>query len=196
MKQVETDRRSQRTERLLTDALIALMQEKRFDKLTVQDIIDRADVGRSTFYAHYQDKEDLLLSSFERLIEGLSQHVVQHGSNEELLPSLGLFRHIQAHQHLYEALVWGRAADFFFRRTRTYLTKLIETQLAAQLGCERTPSVPLPIMANHIAGSFMMLVQWWLDNELPYSPERMDEMFRQLVMPNVAAVLVVQQHQH
>jgi len=42
----------------------------------------------------------------------------------------------------------------------------------------------------------MMLVQWWLDNELPYSPERMDEMFRQLVMPNVAAVLVVQQHQH
>ncbi|MFN8486129.1 MAG: TetR/AcrR family transcriptional regulator [Caldilineaceae bacterium] len=189
MKQVETDRRSQRTARLLTDALIALMQEKRFDKLTVQDIIDRADVGRSTFYAHYQDKEDLLLRSFEHLIAELSQHLAQASSNEQLLPSLGLFRHIQQHQHLYEALVWGRAADFFFRRTRTHLTQMIETQLAAQLGRGQTPAVPLPIVANHIAGSFILLVQWWLDNELPYSPERMEEMFRQLVMPSVTAAL-------
>lgn len=189
MKQVETDRRSQRTKRLLTDALIALMQEKRFDKLTVQDIIDRADVGRSTFYAHYQDKEDLLLSSFEHLMEGLSQHVARDSGNEQLLPSLGLFRHIQEHQHLYEALVWGRAADFFFRRTRTHLTDMIETQLAAQLPRGQTPTVPLPIVANHIAGAFIMLVQWWLDNELPYAPERMEEMFRRLVMPSVASTL-------
>jgi hypothetical protein len=119
----------------------------------------------------------------------LSQHVAHDSGNEQLLPSLGLFRHIQEHQHLYEALVWGRAADLLFRRTRGYLTHMIEVQLAAQLANGQTPTVPLPVVAEHIAGSFITLAQWWLDHEMPYSPERMDEMFRQLVMPGVMAAL-------
>ena len=72
MKNKKEDRRSQRTRRLLHQAIMSLMQEKRYDTITVQDIIDRADVGRSTFYAHFQDKEDLLNSNLEEILDDLS----------------------------------------------------------------------------------------------------------------------------
>src|SRR5580765_1920865 len=72
MRNIKADRRSERTRQLLSAALIELMLEQRYDEITVQNIIDRANIGRSTFYAHYLDKEDLLVSGFTRVLDILS----------------------------------------------------------------------------------------------------------------------------
>jgi AcrR family transcriptional regulator len=95
MKTQKTDRRSLRTRRLLGEALIALLLEKRYEDITVQDILERANIGRSTFYEHYWDKEDLLTSEIERVIDVLDQRLAtpsQHAA--DLIPSLALFQHV------------------------------------------------------------------------------------------------------
>ena len=190
MNEKKDDRRSKRTRRLLSEALIELMLEKRYDKITVQDIIDRADVGRSTFYAHYQDKEDLLAKDFERVLGMLSQQI-NHGREikQLILPGLGIFRHVQEHHHLYKALLWGRGIELLFKKGHSYVSRRFEEQLTSLIPDEQVPIVPIPVISDYLAGALLTLLQWWLDNNMPYPPERMDEMFQQLVLPGVMASL-------
>jgi AcrR family transcriptional regulator len=190
LKNTKTDRRSQRTRRLLAHALTALLPEKRFDRITVQDIIDRADVGRSTFYAHYRDKEDLLVSEFARVLDVLMQHL-GHGSAEEqqLLPSLALFRHIQEEHQLYQALVRGRGVELLFKAGQQHLSKVIAHRIAALPLDPSRLTVPPSILAEYLAGSLLTLLRWWLDHDMPYTPERMHAIFQELVTPGVQQVL-------
>src|SRR5215203_3891635 len=106
-RQEKSDRRSRRSRRLIVDALLALMREKRFDRITVQEVIDRADVGRTTFYAQFRNKEDVLESELERVFVLLhAQHLAcVEEPADQLLPSLGLFRHVQEQHAFYPALV-------------------------------------------------------------------------------------------
>jgi AcrR family transcriptional regulator len=175
---------------LLHGAVIALMQEKRYDSITVQDIIDRADVGRSTFYAHYQDKEDLVNSNLEDILDDLSQHLAENApDNQQIIPTLALFRHVQEEQHLFEAMRGGRGLDLLLEKAQVYWSKRVETQLQSLLPQGQTPPVPLSIVASYLSGALGTFFKWWLDNHLPYSPERMDEMFQKVVMPGVWAAL-------
>lgn len=190
MKNPKEDRRVRRTRKLLSDALVALILEKRYDSITVQDIVDRANVGRSTFYAHYYDKEDLLLSEFKWLLDELGRHIeYRDEGGHQILPSLELFRHIQEHHHLYEALVWGRGVDLLFKTGHDHMSRSIEEQIRQILTDEQKPAVPLSVLSNYVAGALLTLLKWWLDNKMPYSPECMDEMFQQLVMPGVRATM-------
>lgn len=190
MRNARADRRSSRTRQLLSDAMIALMMEKPYDSITVQDIIDRANVGRSTFYAHYQDKDDLLSGQFGRLIEELSENTghEREGSNP-IMPSLDLFRHIEKHYPLYKALVWGRGLDFVVKSIQALLSASIEKRLTLLVRKSVSPPVPLRLVANYIAGTFLTVLQWWLDNGMEPSPERLDEQFQRLVIPGVEAAL-------
>lgn len=187
------DRRSQRTRQAISAALVALMGEKRYDKITVQDIIDRANVGRSTFYAHYQDKEDLLIGEVERVLDLFGQHAGYDATGgPRMLSTLEVFRHVQAHQRLYEALGWGRGVDLLFTKAHRALARSIEESLRALAPAAQPPTVPLPILADYLAGALVTLLKWWLDNELPYPPERMETIFQQLVLPGVWAALGTQ----
>src|SRR4051795_6779314 len=88
------DRRSRRTRRALSDALVGLMLEKRYDTITVQEIIDRANTGRSTFYAHYLDKEDLLQNQAADLVTRLTAHMDTSARASGIVPSLELLHHL------------------------------------------------------------------------------------------------------
>jgi AcrR family transcriptional regulator len=186
------DRRSRRTRRTLMDALVALMLEKRYDSITVQEIIDRANVGRSTFYAHYQDKEDLLQSSIAEMIGGLNHHMDAHAAGRRIIPSLELLYHLRDSQGLYRALVRGRAVEAVLKAMQTHLSRHVESRLAQRLPPGATPSVPLPVIAQHMAGALLTLYQWWLDHDLLESPEQVDEYFLQLVRPGVQAGMGVE----
>ena len=190
MKEPQEDRRAQRTRQLLHDAMFSLMLEKRYDKITVQDIIDRANVGRSTFYAHFQDKEDLALSGMVQMLDQLGQAVGQDTSGGlSLMPVLALFQHVQENQHFFKALTRGRGLDLFFERGQVYWTQRLEAALQAQLPQGQSSSVPIPIIATSVSGALITLLKWWLDNKMPYTPERMDEIARQLTMPMIEAGL-------
>lgn len=189
MKKQTNDRRTLRTRRALGDALVALILEKRYEAITIQDILDRADVGRSTFYAHYYDKDDLLMSEFERVVQLLlSPSAHGESSNSAFLPSLALFEHVFERQDLFNALAGGHGMHVLLETGLQVLTRNIEAHLAAALQ-KRTPDIPLSLLSNYIASTFLALIKWSFDNKMPYPPARMNEMFQQLVLPSVAAVM-------
>ncbi len=183
MKTKKDDRRSRRTQKLLEEALFSLMQEKRYDIITVQDIIDRANVGRSTFYSHYMDKEDLLINAVDGIIRFPDLGNTVDGFN--LFPSLETFRHVQGEHNHFRSLVIGGSMDQLYKIMEGYFRKVLEKRLANQVTSERELSIPIPILAAHVVGSFLALLKWWLENKMIYTPEQMDGFFQQLVMPGV-----------
>src|ERR1044071_10392792 len=101
----KTDARIRRTRDALGDALVALMQEKPFETITVQDVLDRAHVSRSTFYSHYSDKDDLLMSDAEEFFESISMSLSAHGDrSDRVFPVQEFFTHLADVQPFYKAL--------------------------------------------------------------------------------------------
>lgn len=186
------DRRSRRTRRTLGQALVALMLEKRYDTITVQEIIDKANVGRSTFYAHYLDKEDLLQSELSELLERMADHMDRVGGRNRIIPSLELLRHLRDSYPLVRALVRGRAIESVLKTMQAQLSHHVEARLAQRMPPGQAPALPLPVLAQHVAGTLLTLFQWWLDREMPESPEQIDEYFLQLVRPSVRAATGVE----
>ncbi len=181
----QLDRRAQRSRELLTAALTELLHEQRYDLISVRDIITRARVSRSTFYLHFQDKDDLLASNFTDVLSQLDQQPSDARLDRRLLPALEMFRHVQAHRALYESVVGGRGLEVLFRAGRDYWGKTIEQTITAT----GDTAVPASILITYVTGAFLNLLKWWLDNRLPYPPERMAAMFEELVMPGVRSVL-------
>src|SRR5215208_6055596 len=175
------DRRSQRTRHLLGAALVELIREKDYSSITVSDIIGRANVGRSTFYAHYRDKDALFVGELDRVIEVLSQHLP---GQEEIpfFPSLGLFRHVGEEFELYKALLWTPGIDLLIKHLQKSISQRVEHGLQTS---ERKFDVPNPVLASFIAGSFLTLLKWWLENKMIYSPEQMDEIFKKLALSGI-----------
>lgn len=183
------DRRSQRTRQLLSNALIALMLEKPYHDITVQEIVERANVGRSTFYAHYQSKDDLLPSEGGRLIEELSHTLgLEQMKPNQLLPSLELFHHAQQFYPLYRAVIWQQGLDVVYKSVQDVLSQSVQNRLDSLINQQKS-SVSFTLLSNYVASTFLTLLKWWLDNHMSYSPERMDELFQQLVMPGVTIAL-------
>ena len=175
------DRRSQRTRHLLSAALVELIREKDYNTITVSDIIGRANVARSTFYAHYHDKDDLFVGEMDRVIEVLSERIPGQ-ADMPFFPSLGLFRHVGEEYELYKALVWTPGIDLLIKHMQKSLAQRIERGLEAS---GQKFDIPLPVLASFIAGSFLTLLKWWLENKRVYSPEHMDGMFRKLAFPGI-----------
>src|SRR5205823_3672672 len=155
------------TRRMLGEALVALMLEKRYNTITVQEIIDRANVGRSTFYAHYLDKEDLLQNETAELVVRLAGHMDHGTGGSRIIPSLELLRHVKESHALIRALVRGRAIEPVLKTMQTHLSRHVEARLARGMPAGRVPSVPLPVVAQYMAGVLLTLFQWWLERDMP-----------------------------
>jgi AcrR family transcriptional regulator len=172
------------------DALIALLAVKHYDEISINDIIDCANVGRSTFYAHYQDKDDLLKSGFERVLDMLIHHISFGEADQDLrLDTTQLFRHAQGHYELYRTLVWGSGFEILTKDGHAALSAKFQENFTEFLSGKPEPSIPLAILSYSMAGTLLILLKWWLDNKMPYSPEYMDEIFQQLVMSSARNIL-------
>ena len=192
------DRRVQRTRRLLQEALLALIIEKGYAHVTVQEIIDRANVGRATFYAHFLNTQDLLESGFERMRADLAlpqgSTVGTEGSPGEraLAFSLPLFRHAQGDYRLYKALVStrsGEAMGTVRAQMEGVLAETLRANLAALVPRGTRVPVPLEVTVQLVVGALYELLAWWLEREMPYTPEEMDRYFKRLMVPSVDAAL-------
>lgn len=175
----KTDRRILRTRGTLADALFALMREKNFEAITVQEVLDRAGVGRSTFYVHYRDKEDLLLSDVERFCEWFSNMLNRQGASaKRLAPVEEFFAHVGEAQALYRALVRSGKVNDVFALARGFLARSIEERLRTA-GVEMEP-VERSAKAHALAGSLFSLLDWWMDKGMKTDPKEMDTLFHRM----------------
>ena len=167
-----------RTKEALTQALVNLVLEKRYDAITIQDLLDRADVGRSTFYSHYRGKDDLLLRSFERMIEALDQAMEEGGpGNSRVAPVRELFCHVGTFRAFHSALARAHMLDRLYQAGTSQLSRSIAHRIAALPPGRVGVTVPLPAMAQALAGALFALLRWWVDCDAAYSPEQMDAMY-------------------
>jgi len=178
----KTDARVRRTRNALGDALIALMQEKPFDTITVQEVLDRAHVSRSTFYTHYSDKDDLLMSDAEEFFESLSMALSAHGDkSDRVFPVQEFFAHLADVQPFFKALVKSGRYQENMDLARGHFARGIERRLAELPRGKSIPPTDRPAIAFAHAGALLSLLTWWLDRGMRESPAEMDELFHRIV---------------
>src|SRR6185295_12848109 len=126
----KTDARVRRTRDALGGALVELMHEKPFDTITVQDVLDRAHVGRSTFYSHFSDKDDLLMSDADEFFEGLAMALSVHGDkSERVFPVKEFFAHIIEARQFVAALKNSGKMHENFELAQGHFARGIERRL-------------------------------------------------------------------
>lgn len=189
------DRRVQRTQQLLQAALLSLIKEKEFDAISVQEIIDRADVGRATFYSHYENKEDLLASGFEGLQAELKERqreaVVRGGSPDEQLFAFShhLLNHANEHREIFPAMVSKRGGAVIQHLLRHILVNTVRDDVKAMASRTGAGQVPTEAVVQFIAGGLFGLLMWWLSGRMRLSVEEIDDAFRRLAVPAAKAAL-------
>jgi AcrR family transcriptional regulator len=185
------DRRISRTRTMLQNALISLILKKGYEAITVQDICDEANMGRSTFYAHYTSKDDLKRSGFEHLRKTLvdRQREAQAAPGDIKDRSLGfsliMFEHAGDHINLYRALLGGRGGAVSLGQIRQILSDLVRNELAATGGKTSADILPRELVVQYVVGAFMAVMTWWLDGGAKLPPKRIDAMFRRLATEGI-----------
>jgi AcrR family transcriptional regulator len=182
------DRRVQRTRDRLGDALVGLMQEKSFDAITVQEVLDRAGVGRSTFYAHYRDKLDLFLSDLDEFLEAMATALARgNDTSRRVAPVRELFAHVAEERRLYNALVESGRMHDFLELAQGHFARGIEQRLAELPRSRAITHAHRAALAHALAGSLLSLLTWWMALDAPAPPEQLDDIYHRLVWSGVNA---------
>lgn len=178
---LSTDRRTQRTRRALRDAFLALMEERGWDGINVQHICERADVGRSTFYMHYRNKEQLLAGGFSDLSALLRG---QASPDLPLAFLTGLIEHVDEQKKLFRSLIGRRGGQIVQARFRDMLLKLIEDDLARRMrsGWQRKAA------AHYLAGALLECLIWWVESRPVRKAGEVEAYFRRLAEPTLAGL--------
>jgi AcrR family transcriptional regulator len=191
----KTDRRIQRTCKALRTALLELIKEKGYDAISIEDITERANVGRATFYLHYKDKEDLLLEEFSEMANEKVQVLTEIPfsnwlqSQEEAggkakrpdPPLLIVFEHIYDNSELYYILLKSEKSSRIVERIRKISTEAIVKFVEAKAKTDPLQfNVPIEFFAAFFSGALLSTVDWWLEEEMRHTPREMTHLFQSL----------------
>ncbi len=184
------DRRVKRTRRLVSDAFIQLVLEKGYDGVRIEDIIDRADVARTTFYTHFKDKSDLLQYVADVFRKASKENLPNIQLDDQGLPSVEqltrTFRNVSEHAHFFQVALDSNGMPKLYHEIHQIIVEMVEvliTNHAAETGQE--PAVPVSLSAHHFAGALLSSIKWWLQEQRIY-----------LIPPEEMATLFVQMHRY
>jgi len=187
------DRRVERTQQLIRGAVRSLIQEQGFEALTVQQIIDRANVGRATFYAHFDNKDDLLASGFEELrasLKARQREALSRGRRVEDRVfgfSQDVFAHTNEYRDVFRAMVGKRSGATVQRLLHKLLVDLVREDVNATVARSGSGAVPPEALVRFIAGALFGLLMWWLDGRMRLSVVEVNALFRTLAIPALRA---------
>ena len=180
------DRRVRRTQKLLGEALIALVLEKGYKHITIQDVTDRADIGYRTFFRHYNGLDELFLDFAQDRLDELYEILDIPEANENVVDpvkvfresGVTLFKHIQKNLEIFRVLLLDDSLYF----TLDPVMKMAREKAENSLNALPEGNISIPIAANHMIASVFALMRWWLENDMPHPPERMGEIFTNLIV--------------
>ena len=178
------DRRQRKTREAIFKAFIALLSKKDFGQITVGEIIELADVGRATFYAHFETKDfllkelcsELFCHLFDRMDDGQNghRHIFDCDAPDSVF--LHLIKHLQKNDNNILTLLSCRNNGLFLRYFREGLTALVENNLRL-FAARKHPVLPHSFWVDHIAATFLETVKWWIENGMRESPETVTDYF-------------------
>lgn len=186
------DRRQQKTRTAIFEGFGRLLSIKSCSKITVQDIIDEANVGRTTFYAHFETKDQLL----KELCSDLFSHVFSENLSAESTHDFSMktgnpqamithiLYHLLDHKQNIIGILTGDSGELFWGFFKQYLDGLMAPQLLGDVYSYHK-KIPYAFLGNHISSSFLGMVQWWIKNDLKKSPEEMADYFMAVIEPVV-----------
>lgn len=184
-----TDRRSLRTRGALRDAMVALIAERGWDNFGVQDLCERANVGRSTFYSHYTNKDALLVGGFASLQAALQQQARVSGPARKgaLAPGSwrflpGLIEHVQEQRRIFRVMIGRHSAYVVQLRFREMVIRLLTDELPPATG-----NLPRPAAARWLAAGLVELLSWWVEQRAPLPPAELAALFDELSSPVLRA---------
>jgi AcrR family transcriptional regulator len=187
-----TDRRVQRTRTAIHDALLGLMLETSYEAITIQNILDRANVGRSTFYSHYRDKDEILIASVDELHAMLAAahegaKAKRNVHENAIAFSRAMFEHAAEYRKVYRALV----AASVWPRVRQGIQDALADLIRGDVKKLRTGKGPVPadLLVHYLAGTFMSVLTWFLEGRTSLPASEADELYRALVLPTLRATL-------
>ena len=185
------DRRVTRTRATLQHALNSLLHKKGYDAITIKDICEVANVGRSTFYVHYTSKDDLKRSGFEPLRRQLVARqrealaTARDDRSRSLAFSLPMFEHARDHKDHYRALVGSRGGAVSLGTIRKMLSDLVRGELAATAEKHSADVIPREFVVQYAVGAFMAVLTSWLDGGAKIPPEQINAMFCRLAIEGI-----------
>src|SRR5262245_3512727 len=184
------DRRVQKTKTSLRDALIGLAGEKPYNTIAVKEILHRANVGRSTFYTHFADKDELLESGIHEVLRSIHVQPEARDTPERIVSfSLPILESIDQHRRLTGRRMAREGRDAMHTRLKDVVANLImEDVRAATNRTELAAPVPADLVARHVASTFVLVLDWWLDRDVSLSPAEVDARFRVLVQSSLADI--------
>jgi AcrR family transcriptional regulator len=190
MNETRPDRRVARTRKALKEALTDLILEKGYEAVTVQDVIDRADVGRSTFYAHFIDKDALLMAILADLDVPGPDTRTWKPDDPAFGWTLELFRHFGSGKRLFKAVASSQSGALARRETTRQLEELARAELSRLQAGRKLDAFRRETVVRFLVGTFIGFMDWWMREENEHLPaEQVDHAFRSLVLPGVSNVL-------
>jgi AcrR family transcriptional regulator len=185
------DRRVRNTLQSLREALTDLIREKEYNAISVQEILDRANVGRSTFYMHFRDKDELLVSGIREMLGSAPPMVAVSARHYQKLVGFGLPIFEYHYHHVREGKAHmghrGRAAlhEYLQRALTEWLVDAFGKELHRRRGASK---IPPDLLINYVASTFVLVLNWWVESKNPLPPQQVNELFRSLVLPTLEAV--------
>lgn len=174
------ERRRLQTRQLLIETTLQLVLEEGYDAITIQDITDQADLGRGTFYIHFKDKEDVVWTAFQELIQTLEAEA--HKQLDRTKPQveyyglLNIFQHAEKNKDIYRVLLGGKGSPAITARAEDYLARVFLFDIRNALPPEINFNLPEEFEAQILVGVISRLLRWWLDMPNDYSAEQMAAM--------------------
>ena len=187
-----TDRRIQKTQNLLREALVSLIHEKNYDAIVVKEILDRANVGRSTFYTHFKDKDELLVSGIHDMLRSVQSTTrSSSGKRHEKMIwfSLPIFDYHDHHRRAGEARIGARGRAILHGHLQNVLAQLIADDVRKDLQGRRKTAIQIPpdLLVQHLASTFIQVLNWWMESRSPLPANEANDLFRALILPTLAA---------
>ena len=203
--QEKVDRRVRKTRQALREAMQVLMSEKGYDQVTIEELTERADIGRTTFYLHYSAKQDLLLEQFDELLEQLlgqlsdiplsswtQQGRVLPAEDHPERPICMVFSHAADNEELYRLVLHGEGVDQASQRLQEMMTRAVTAFFDPKIGDDSgqvSLQFPVDLFGNYFAGALLGMIKWWLDEDMPYTPQEMEAIFFQMFLPGASQVI-------
>ena len=188
------DRRVQKTRGLLHGAIASLIHEKSYDDIVVKEILERANVGRSTFYTHYRDKDELLDSGIRDMLRACAANSPSRstGLADRLLRfSLPLFAHLEHYRGTGDSSVDVQRQAVVHERLERALVESIADDLRRAGRCHPDGGrvVPGDLLARHVAATFVLVLNWWMGSREALPATKANDLFRALVLPTLTEAL-------